>query len=76
MIGLIKNLLEKRKTEKAMVRAILAKKDFRHECPDCGAKGGIVLRPQITIIQYSPCEYCGAVKGFVIRNKRVFIPEN
>ena len=76
MIGLIKNLLEKRKTEKAMVRAIQAKKDFRHECPACQTKGGFVLRPQQMVIQYSVCEYCGAVKGFVIRNKRVFMPEN
>ncbi len=76
MLEVIKKLFEKRKAEKVIARAIVAKKDFRHECPDCGMKGGIVLKPQIFIIQYSSCEYCGASRGFVIRNKKVLIPEN
>ncbi len=76
MLDVIKKLFEKRKAEKVIARAIVAKKDFRHECPACQAKGGFVLRPQKMVIQYSSCEYCGTVKGFVIRNKRVFMPEN
>jgi len=76
MIGLIKNLLEKRKTEKAMIRAIQAKKDFRHECPVCQAKGGFVLKPTIMIIQYSHCGHCGRVRGFMVKKNRAHIRLN
>lgn len=76
MLQLLKSFLKKRKSAKIMVKAIESRNAFRYECHDCGAKGGFELKPENMIIQYSSCEYCGTIKGFVIKNKSVLLHDN
>ena len=69
MIGLVKELLKNRKDRKL-------KEGLLHECSDCGAKDGFVLKPTTMIIQYSHCGHCGRVRGFMVKKNRAHIRLN
>lgn len=76
MLGLIKELLEKRREQKKVLFSLKKKEGLFYECADCGAKDGFLLKPVITLVQFQKCGHCGQMKAFVIENKKIFIRFN